>query len=131
MFVLGDGVLEAAENFWTQASERYEQRSHDVERPILPLAELYLPPQLLRERLNTALRIDVVAKATNEHAIDLGTQPAPLLPINRKGESFAEELKRFPPSSPARISRARADRVGLGRAARRVDRAAGACAFIA
>ena len=103
LFVLGDGVLDAAENFWNQASERYEQRSHDIERPILPLAELYLPPQLLRERLNTTLRIDVVAKAANEHAIDLGTQPAPLLPINRKGESFAEELKRFLAAYPGRV----------------------------
>ncbi|MEP7041895.1 MAG: transcription-repair coupling factor [Dokdonella sp.] len=103
LFVLGDGVLEAAENFWTQASERYEQRSHDIERPILPLAEIYLPPQLLRERLNASLRIDVVAKAANEHAIDLGTQPAPILPINRKGETFAEELKRFLASYPGRV----------------------------
>jgi len=103
LFVLGDGVLDAAENFWTQASERYEQRSHDIERPILPLAELYLPPQLLRERLNAALRVDVVAKAANEHANDLGTQPAPVLPINRKGESFAEELKRFLAAYPGRV----------------------------
>ena len=103
LFVLGDGVLEAAENFWNNASERYEQRSHDIERPILPLAELYLPPQLLRERLNAALRIDIVAKAANEHAIDLGTQPAPLLPINRKGETFAEELKRFLAAYPGRV----------------------------
>jgi len=103
LFVLGDGVLEAAENFWNNAGERYEQRSHDIERPILPLAELYLPPQLLRERLNAALRIDIVAKAANEHAIDLGTQPAPLLPINRKGETFAEELKRFLAAYPGRV----------------------------
>ncbi len=43
-----------------QASERYEQRAHDIERPILPPAELYLPPQQLRERLNNELRVDIV-----------------------------------------------------------------------
>jgi len=32
LFVLGEGVLDAAEHFWTQAQERYEQRAHDVER---------------------------------------------------------------------------------------------------
>ncbi|MEO8011893.1 MAG: transcription-repair coupling factor, partial [Dokdonella sp.] len=52
IFVLGDGVLDAAEQFWQQAGERHEQRMHDVERPILPVAELYLSPQQLRERLN-------------------------------------------------------------------------------
>ncbi|NCT67009.1 MAG: transcription-repair coupling factor [Rhodanobacteraceae bacterium] len=94
LFVLGEGVLDAAEAFWSNTSERYGQRAHDVERPILPPAELYLPPQQLRERLNDALRIDVVAKGT-EHSVELGTQPAPSLPLARKGEAPAEELKRF------------------------------------
>ncbi|HEV7492086.1 MAG TPA: transcription-repair coupling factor, partial [Rhodanobacteraceae bacterium] len=31
LFVLGEGVLDAAEHFWSQANERYEQRAHDVE----------------------------------------------------------------------------------------------------
>ncbi|HVT33076.1 MAG TPA: transcription-repair coupling factor [Rhodanobacteraceae bacterium] len=103
LFVLGEGVLDAAEHFWMQASERYEQRSHDVERPILPVAELYLPPQQLRERLNAELRVDVVPKGSNEHAVDLGTQPAPSLPINRKNEAPAEELKRFLAAYPGRV----------------------------
>ena len=103
LFVLGEGVLDAADHFWSQANERYEQRAHDVERPILPVAELYLPTQQLRERLNAQLRIDVVAKGTQEHAIDLGTQPAPNLPINRKGEAPADDLKRFLGAYPGRV----------------------------
>jgi len=103
LFVLGDGALDAAEHFWTQANERYEQRSHDVERPILPVVELYLPPQQLRERLNAQLRVDIVAKGTNEHATDLGTQPAPSLPINRKNEAPADDLKRFLAAYPGRV----------------------------
>ncbi|HVV95828.1 MAG TPA: CarD family transcriptional regulator, partial [Rhodanobacteraceae bacterium] len=103
LFVLGEGVLDAAEHFWMQASERYDQRSHDVERPILPVAELYLPPQQLRERLNAELRVDVVPKGSNEYAIDLGTQPAPSLPINRKNEAPADELKRFLAAYPGRV----------------------------
>jgi transcription-repair coupling factor (superfamily II helicase) len=103
LFVLGEGVLDAAEHFWSQANERYEQRAHDVERPILPVIELYLPPQQLRERLNAQLRIDVVAKGTQEHAIDLGTQPAPTLPMNRKGEAPADDLKRFLAAYPGRV----------------------------
>ncbi len=103
LFVLGEGVLDAAEHFWSQANERYEQRAHDVERPILPVAELYLPTQQLRERLNAQLRIDVVAKGTHENAIDLGTQPAPMLPINRKGEAPADDLKRFLAAYPGRV----------------------------
>jgi transcription-repair coupling factor (superfamily II helicase) len=103
LFVLGEGVLDAAEQFWTHAGERYEQRAHDIERPILPPGELFLPPQQLRERLNHALRVEMVAKGSNEHAIDLGTQPAPDLPINRKDEAFAAELKRFLTAYPGRV----------------------------
>ncbi|WP_440222721.1 transcription-repair coupling factor [Dokdonella sp. MW10] len=95
LFVLGPGALDAAEGFWTQASDRYEQRAHDVERPILPVAELYLPPQQLREELNRQRRVDVLARGEDDHAADLGTQPAPSVPLNRKHEAPAEDLQRF------------------------------------
>src|SRR5262249_25140644 len=102
LFVLGEHALDAAEAFWTQAHQRYDSRAHDVERPILPVAELYLPPDRLREQLNRRLRVDIVAKGTNAHAADIGTQPAPLLPINRRGDAPAEELKRFLANYPGR-----------------------------
>src|SRR5688500_9227000 len=41
--VVGEGALGAADAFWAQTSERYEQRRHDIERPLLPPNELYLP----------------------------------------------------------------------------------------
>jgi transcription-repair coupling factor (superfamily II helicase) len=94
LFVLGDGVLDAAEQFWTQTSERYDQRAHDIERPVLPPAEIYLPPEHLRERLNKQVRIDVVPKG-QEHAVDLGTMPAPEVPLNRKGEEPGTSLRHF------------------------------------
>ena len=103
LFVLGESVLDAAESFWTQTGQRYEQRAHDVERPVLPPAELYLPPQQLREHLNTVLRVDIVARGASEHAVDLGTQPAPALPLNRKGEETGEALRHFIAAYPGRV----------------------------
>jgi transcription-repair coupling factor (superfamily II helicase) len=94
LFVLGDGVLDAAEQFWTHTSERYDQRAHDIERPVLPPGEIYLPPEHLRERLNKQVRIDVVPKE-QEHAVDLGTMPAPEVPLNRKGEEPGTSLRHF------------------------------------
>jgi len=76
LFVLGRGALEAAEPFWKQTEARYDQRAHDIERPVLPPMELYLPPQSLRERLNNVLRIDIVAP-DDPRAVDTGTQAAP------------------------------------------------------
>ncbi len=103
LFIVCDGALEAAEQFSRQTMERYEQRAHDVERPILPVSELYLSAQELRERLNQQLRIDLVAPGTDERAVDLGTQPVPSLPINRKDETPAAELQRFVASYPGRV----------------------------
>ncbi|TAM93893.1 MAG: transcription-repair coupling factor, partial [Rhodanobacteraceae bacterium] len=76
LFVVGNGALDAAERFWKQTGDRYDQRAHDIERPILPPMELYLPPQSLRECLNRVLRIDLVGTG-DTRAADAGTQPAP------------------------------------------------------
>jgi transcription-repair coupling factor (superfamily II helicase) len=102
LFVLGEGAGEAADQFWAQTLERYDQRAHDIERPVLPPAELYLPPDKLREQLNKRLRVDVV-EAGHEHAIDTGTQPAPELPLNRKGEEPGAGLSHFVSSYPGRV----------------------------
>jgi len=103
LIVLAERTLEAGDAFWQQAQARYDSRAHDVERPILPVAELYLPPDRLREQLNQCLRVEIVAKGTNEHAVDLGTLPAPVLPLNRRGEAPGEELKRFLDAYPGRV----------------------------
>ncbi len=102
LFVLGEGAGEAADQFWAQTAERYDQRAHDIERPVLPPAELYLPPEQLRERLNKRLRVEVV-DAGHEHAVDTGTQPAPELPLNRKGEEPGTSLRQFLSNYPGRV----------------------------
>jgi transcription-repair coupling factor (superfamily II helicase) len=103
--VLGEGALEAAEQFHAQAGERYEQRRHDIERPLLPPAELYLAPNALRERLNDRERIEVCGAQHPRHgeAQALGVQPAPDLPIAAKDGPPAAALKSFLASYPGRV----------------------------
>ncbi len=103
LFVLADGALDAAEQFWRQAGERHDQRAHDIERPILPVAELYLPPQALREHLNLRRRVDLVAGAGDESAIETGSLPAPSLPINHKLDAPTTALQGFLRSYPGRV----------------------------
>jgi len=102
LFVLGEGAGDAADQFWIQTAERYDQRAHDIERPVLPPTELYLPPEKLREQLNKRLRVEVV-DAGHEHAVAAGTQPAPELPLNRKGEEPGTSLRHFLASYPGRV----------------------------
>jgi transcription-repair coupling factor (superfamily II helicase) len=102
LLVLGEGASEASEAFWTQTGERYDQRAHDIERPVLPPAELYLSPEQLREQLNRRLRVEMVDSG-HAHAVDAGTQPAPELPLNRKGEEPGTSLRHFLSSYPGRV----------------------------
>ncbi|MBW3551051.1 MAG: transcription-repair coupling factor [Proteobacteria bacterium] len=103
--VIAAGALEAAEHFWKQTGERYEQRRHDVERPVLPPGELYLSPDALRERFNHGDRIEVCNQthAQHERAQALGTQAAPDLPITARDHAPADALKSFLASYPGRV----------------------------
>lgn len=58
--VLSAKTLDAAEAFWLQTGQRYEQRRHDIERPILAPQELYLAPDALREKLNRLHRYEFI-----------------------------------------------------------------------
>ncbi len=102
LFVLCEGAAEAADQFWTQTMGRYDQRAHDIERPVLPPAELYLPPDDLRARLNQRLRVEVV-EPSHPHAVATGTQNAPEVPLARKGEPSAAALRQFLDSYPGRV----------------------------
>jgi len=108
LFVLGQGALPSAEHFWTQTGERYDQRAHDIERPILPPAELYLPPQTLRERLNTVLRVDLAnidpnASDHDPRAADTGTRAAPDLRSAHAQGAFPQRLREFLGNSNDRV----------------------------
>ncbi|MBA0446316.1 transcription-repair coupling factor [Stenotrophomonas maltophilia] len=99
------GAGEAAEAFWAQTGERYEQRRHDVERPLLPPSALYLSPELLRERLNDAPRIEVWAAdhARIADAHPLGDQPLPPLPVAARDAPAGDALKSFLGHYPGRV----------------------------
>ncbi|WP_447939106.1 transcription-repair coupling factor [Pseudoxanthomonas mexicana] len=103
--VLTDGFGEAAEAFWAQTRNRYEQRRHDIERPLLPPDELYLSPDGLRERLNQQSRIDVCGPQHSRHAdaLPLGDQPLPPLPVAAKDAPAGEALTSFLNHYPGRV----------------------------
>ena len=105
LIVLGEDTLDAGDTFWTQIGERWEQRRHDLERPILPPDELYLPPDALREQLNRHKRVEVCGEThpKRAEALSLGDQPAPTLPLNQKNEAPAAALRSFLASYPGRV----------------------------
>ncbi|AVY66229.1 hypothetical protein NZ30_07750 [Xanthomonas translucens pv. undulosa] len=103
--LLAPGVGAAADAFWAQTQNRYEQRRHDVERPLLAPEELYQAPDTLREKLNGLPRIEVWAAdhARIDDAQALGDQPLPPLPVAAKDAAPAEALKSFLGSYAGRV----------------------------
>ncbi|WP_133501524.1 transcription-repair coupling factor [Cognatilysobacter terrigena] len=95
--IVTDGSFEAADQFWTQTGERYEQRRHDVERPVLPPAELYLAPDALRGIFNETSRVEVCGAnhAQLDRAQPLGDQPAMPLPLAPRDPAASDSLKSF------------------------------------
>ncbi|TPW18309.1 MAG: transcription-repair coupling factor (superfamily II helicase), partial [Halothiobacillaceae bacterium] len=79
-------IGEAADQFWHESSERYEQRRHDIRRPLLPPARLFLQNNELFQAINHFPRIDLVeGEATSQAAhIHYTTTLPPELPIQTR-----------------------------------------------
>ncbi|MHC6215941.1 transcription-repair coupling factor [Stenotrophomonas acidaminiphila] len=103
--VVAPGVGEAADAFWAQTGSRYEQRRHDIERPLLPPEEIYQSPDSLREQFNRLPRVDVwpAGHPRIAEAQALGDQPLPPLPVAAKDAPAGQALKSFLDHYPGRV----------------------------
>jgi transcription-repair coupling factor (superfamily II helicase) len=61
LLVHPDDVGDQATAFWAQIEDRYEQRRHDIERPLLPPRDLYLHPDEIRGRLRSGAAVSLSA----------------------------------------------------------------------
>ena len=105
LVVVGEGAPEAAEAFWAQTTNRWEQRRHDIERPILAPEEIFLKPEQLRATWNQALRIEVCGPLhpQRDKAQAMAEQPAPSLAWSVKGSEPGAALLGFLRSYPGRV----------------------------
>jgi len=103
--VVAPGVGEAADAFWAQTRSRYEQRRHDIERPLLPPEEIYQSPDSLREQFNRQPRVEVwpADHPRIAEAQALGDQPLPPLPVAAKDAPAGQALKSFLDHYPGRV----------------------------
>jgi transcription-repair coupling factor (superfamily II helicase) len=96
-----------AEQFFNTVCERYEQRRHDVERPLLPPASLYLEPAQLKDLLSARPRVETrrgeaAGDGTGPLALDLPSRPVPPVGIQAKAADPALALKTALRSTAAR-----------------------------
>ena len=93
-------VQALGEQAYGEIEKRYEQRSHDAERPILPPAEVFMPPEELASRLAAFRRIEIskveldpLTQSLPVH--NFQTRRPPSLRIDPRAEEPAAELSQF------------------------------------
>jgi len=89
--VLADGVEDAAEAQQRRTLERWEQRRHDIERPILEPGELFLTPQELENAWSGVPRTVLFGQRGTVQRFS--SQPLPDLHIHERGREPAAALQ--------------------------------------
>ncbi|MFI8479264.1 transcription-repair coupling factor [Pseudomonas sp. NPDC078700] len=91
------GIEKAAEQFWNDARNRYEERRVDPERPLLPPADIFLPVEDCFARLKNWPRV-VVSQDDIEDGVGrlrFNAQALPDLAIQAKASEPLAALRRF------------------------------------
>ena len=57
LFIIDENIAESQADYWSQIQRRYEERRHDIDKPILEPKLLYLPSNETNERLNAYSRV--------------------------------------------------------------------------
>ena len=88
----------AADSFWMQLEDRYEQRRHDIERPVLRPDELYLPQPELHSRMARFTRLElerfeIEKPSANDR--NFVTAALPDVSFKPRNPEPAAQLKRF------------------------------------
>ncbi|MCW8157250.1 transcription-repair coupling factor [Stutzerimonas stutzeri] len=99
------GIEQAAEQFWNDVRNRYEERRVDPERPLLPPAELFMPVEDCFARLKLWPRV-VASQQDVEPGIGrerFSAQALPELAIESKANEPLGKLRQFLESYPGRV----------------------------
>jgi transcription-repair coupling factor (superfamily II helicase) len=95
-----DGVDAAMAAFQDQIMDRYEQRRHDAERPLLPPPLLFLQADQVEQALARYPRIEL--QEAGDGGVNFPTAPPPALPLQLRQERPAAALEQFLAEFPGR-----------------------------
>ena len=86
--VLAEDVHDSAKAFWADTRDRYRDRCHDRERPILPPGEIFLPVEDLFARLAAYPGVRLRRGGNSGRGADIrfATRTPPALPIDGRSE---------------------------------------------
>jgi transcription-repair coupling factor (superfamily II helicase) len=94
--VVLDQVLEAAEGFWGEAGERFEQRRHDRERPLLPPGDIFLQANEVFAALGELPQVRLGHfEEAETGAVNFASRAPTGLPIDARAPDPLAAVKRF------------------------------------
>ena len=103
---LGD-LRQAADDVWHQIQQRYEQRRHDIERPLLAPERLFLAPDQVRGELNGLPQVvcfgEPLATAPGGRDVAFAVSPLPDVSLDPRAEPQSERLEAFLKTFPGRV----------------------------
>ncbi|MFK7854406.1 MAG: transcription-repair coupling factor [Granulosicoccus sp.] len=105
-FVMLDSADQAMQQFEMNTGERYEQRRHDVERPILSPNEIYLSADEIAEQLalkSTIRTQRYEIEKPETAALNLNTETPGLFPIDARSERPMGAVQDFLGKFPGRV----------------------------
>ncbi len=104
--IMVDGANEALKQFEATTADRYEQRRHDVERPILPPNEIYLSNTDIQTQLGELTTVQsqrFEIQASDSQNINIANEAPGLFPVEPRGERPMGALQDFLGKFPGRV----------------------------
>ncbi|MDO8705507.1 MAG: transcription-repair coupling factor [Sulfuricaulis sp.] len=112
--ILDAGAAETANNFLREAGQRYDERRHDIERPLLAPAEIFITTEDLFEGLAAWPLVELQEYSTEENLsaesspakgsmITYGTRPPASLPVDHKSDTPYSVLFDYLRDFPGRV----------------------------
>ncbi|MCW5588824.1 MAG: transcription-repair coupling factor [Legionellales bacterium] len=97
--------LAALQKWWQDVNNRYQQRGHDITRPLLAPHKILLPENELHQQLKQFRRITTQEKlnTTKSYAHHFNTQEPPLLHLTSQTEQPFHPLKNYLNNNQQRI----------------------------
>ena len=93
--VIQDGAVEAGRRFADQIVERWEQRRHDVTRPVLDPEERWFTLETVNERLQAPGNVHLGDAPSGATEVVFATRAAPELDIRQHGDGHDGPLNEF------------------------------------
>jgi transcription-repair coupling factor (superfamily II helicase) len=99
LFIMHENALDVSEEFESELYSRYEQRRHDIERPILKPNDIYLSADETKEKIEQFLRVQLNSNKYQNTQDDIFTNyPSSTLPainIDSRLDDPAMQLRQF------------------------------------